>query len=167
MEPWIPAENSLISFPALITSTSPEETFALGESFASLLKKGDVVALKGPLGAGKTCFVKGIARGLGIEEAVTSPTYTIVSEYEAVLSSGSPAVLYHIDAYRLKGNDDFAAMGGEDILFADGISLIEWSERIEDSIPREALRVDIEIIESGQRLIRMYRLSARKEGDNP
>ena len=129
-----------------------------------MLEKGDIVALKGPLGAGKTCFVKGIARGLGVEEEVTSPTYTIVSEYEAFPSTESPAVMYHIDAYRLKGNDDFSAIGGEDIIFADGISLIEWSERIEDFIPQEALRVDIEISGDGKRLIRMYRSCADAEG---
>jgi len=169
--PWIPAGNSPISFPVSVTSSSPEETFALGEALSVLLKKGDIVALKGPLGAGKTCFVKGIARGLGVKEDVTSPTYTIVSEYEAspppIEQAGaetaalkSPAVIYHIDAYRLRGNDDFTAIGGEDIIFADGISLIEWSERIEDFIPAKAIRVDIAISEDGKRLIRMYRLGA-------
>ena len=79
-----------------------------------------------------------------------------MSEYGAFLQAGGPVALYHIDAYRLKGSDDFSAIGGEEILFADGISLIEWSERIEDFIPSQALRVDIEIGEDGKRLIRMY-----------
>jgi len=150
---WIQAENFPISLPASFASSSAEETFALGQSLACLLKKGSIVALKGPLGAGKTCLVKGIARGLGVAEEVTSPTYTIVSEYEP--AAHFPAPIYHIDAYRLKGNDDFSAIGGDEILFADGISLIEWSERIEDAIPPAALLVDIAIGEDGKRLIRV------------
>jgi len=166
---WIQTGNFQDNFPGFFTSSSPEETFSLGKSLALLLKKGDIVALKGPLGAGKTCFVKGIAQGLGVEEEVTSPTYTIVSEYEAFPSAlphsvDSPVLIYHIDAYRLKGTDDFTAIGGEDIIFADGISLIEWSERIEEFIPQEALRVDIEITEGGKRLIRMYRGRVKGEG---
>ena len=156
MAAWIQTENSPISLPAFFTSLSPAETFAVGKNLAPLLQKGSIVALKGPLGAGKTCFAKGIACGLGVTEEVTSPTYTIVSEYEAFPPAGPPAVMYHIDAYRLKGNDDFSAIGGEDIIFADGISLIEWSERIEESIPPGAVRVDIEIAEGGKRLIRIY-----------
>ena len=148
-------ENSPFKLPAFFTCPGEKETFALGESLAPLLEKGSIVALKGSLGAGKTCFAKGVARGLGIEEVLTSPTYTVISEYGLPAETGIPA-LYHIDAYRLKGNDDFIAIGGEDIIFADGISLIEWSERIGESIPAEALRVDIEIGEGGERLIRIY-----------
>jgi len=162
---WIQTENFPISLPALFASLSPEETFSAGKNLAPLLTKGSIVALKGPLGAGKTCFAKGIARGLSVEEEITSPTYTIVSEYEAFTFAGDPAVLYHIDAYRLKGSDDFSAIGGEDILFADGISLIEWSERIEDFIPPQALRVDIELGEGGKRFIRIYRGCAYTGGD--
>ena len=143
-------------FPALFTSSSPDETFALGKRTAPLLERGGIVALRGPLGAGKTCFVKGIAEGLGIKDEVTSPTYTIVSEYEGSLS-GEAFVFYHIDAYRLNGDEDFTAIGGEDIIFGAGISVIEWSERIPGFIPPEALRVEIELEQDGKRLIRMYR----------
>ena len=156
MAALIPTENFPINLPASFSSSSPEETFALGERLASLLQNGSIVALKGPLGAGKTCFAKGIARALGVAEEVSSPTYTIVSEYGAFLQAGPPVTLYHIDAYRLRGSDDFSAIGGEEIVFSDGISLIEWSERIEDFIPPQALRVDIEIADGGRRLIRMY-----------
>ena len=144
-----------IKFPALITSTSAEETFILGERLAPLLKRGSVVAMRGPLGAGKTCLAKGIARGLGIDEEVRSPTYTIISEYEA-----DSVPFYHIDAYRLEGNDDFSAIGGEDIVFGDGISVIEWSERIPAFIPLTAFFVDIEIKENDKRLIRINRGAA-------
>ena len=136
---------------------------ALGEGLAPLLKKGSVIALKGPLGAGKTCLMKGIARGLGIKEEVTSPTYTIISEYEAVIS-GETIPVYHIDAYRLRGNDDFSAIGGEDIVFGSGISVIEWSERIPLFIPLEALRVDIEITGDNERRFSIYRDKHVPEG---
>ena len=136
------------------TSSSPEETFDLGIRLAPALEKGSIVAFRGPLGAGKTCFIKGIARGLGVAEEVTSPTYTIVSEYEGTLS-GEPVTLYHIDAYRLGGNDDFSVIGGEEIIFNNEISVIEWSERIPDFIPPGAIRVDIEIAEDGKRIIRI------------
>ena len=128
----------------------------MGKRLASLLEIGSVIALKGPLGAGKTCFTKGLAEGLGITEEVTSPTYTIVSEYEAVIS-GRNIPVYHIDAYRLRGNDDFSAIGGEEIIFGDGISIIEWSERISAFIPCGALRVEFEVIGDNERQIRVYR----------
>jgi len=156
LEPLIRTENSPINLPASFTSSSAEETFALGQRFAALLGRGSIVALKGALGAGKTCFAKGVARSLGVKEEVTSPTYTIVSEYETSALPPQPALLYHMDAYRLKGNDDFTAIGGEELIFADAVSLIEWSERIEDSIPPQAIVVDIQLAEDGKRLIRMY-----------
>jgi tRNA threonylcarbamoyladenosine biosynthesis protein TsaE len=99
------------------------------------------------LGAGKTCFAKGIARGLGITEEVTSPTYTIISEYQ-----GS-CPFYHIDAYRLRGDDDFTALGGEEIIYGEGISVVEWSERIPASLPKGALFIDMAIEEGGTRNI--------------
>ena len=129
---------------------------ALGRSLAPLLTKGSVVALKGPLGAGKTCFVKGLAAGLGITDEVNSPTYTIVSEYEAVIS-GEKIPFYHIDAYRLGGNDDFTAMGGEEIVFGEGISIIEWSERISDFVLEGTLQVDFELTGDNERQIHVHR----------
>ena len=127
-----------------------------------MLETGNIVALKGPLGAGKTCFVKGIASGLGVVETITSPTYTIISEYEAFLrkaafpGTSSPVPLYHIDAYRLNGSDEFSAIGGEEIIFGNGISLIEWSERVQEHIPDGAFRVNIEIGKEDLRLISIY-----------
>lgn len=118
---------------------------ALGERIARFLHQGSIVALRGGLGAGKTYLTKGIARGLGVSEEVTSPTYTIISEYEGNLP------FYHIDAYRLQGDDDFSALGGEEILYGAGVSVIEWSERI--SIPEYAIIVELEIRESNHRKI--------------
>jgi tRNA threonylcarbamoyladenosine biosynthesis protein TsaE len=132
---------------------------AIGTQIAGCLKKGDVVALRGPLGAGKTCLVKGIALGLGVKEEVTSPTYTIISEYEVWDPSGGEAKIpfYHIDAYRLRGDDDFYSLGGGEILEGDGISAVEWSERIPESLPSGVIIVEIELCEGEKRLIRVNR----------
>jgi tRNA threonylcarbamoyladenosine biosynthesis protein TsaE len=120
------------------------------------LKPGSILALRGGLGAGKTCFVKGIARGLGVREEVTSPTYTIVSEYEAFIDH-TPLPLYHIDAYRLSGEDDFDNLGGRDLLYGTGICLIEWSERIEAALPPETTLIEFVILKEDRRIIRVLR----------
>ena len=143
-----------IDLPAAILSLSVDETFALGKRLALMLVKGDVVALRGPLGAGKTYFTKGIARGLGIEEELTSPTYAIIAEYECFIHN-EKVPFYHIDAYRLRGNDDFSAIGGEEIVFGNGISVIEWSDRIPNFIPLHAYDIDFEILEDNKRRVRL------------
>jgi len=111
------------------------------------------------LGAGKTCFTRGIARALGITENVTSPTYTIVSEYAARLN-GQAIPLYHIDAYRLSGDEDFETTGAGELVAqaagqAAGVAVIEWSERIPRSIPAGAITVEIEITGPESRLLRI------------
>lgn len=109
-----------------------------------------MIALRGGLGAGKTTFVKGFALGLGVDEEVTSPTYTIVSEYEGRLR------LHHVDAYRLSGPEDFASVGGEELVGdSGGICLIEWSERISGALPPSAVVAEIEVEEDGSRLLRL------------
>ncbi|MCL2834591.1 MAG: tRNA (adenosine(37)-N6)-threonylcarbamoyltransferase complex ATPase subunit type 1 TsaE [Treponema sp.] len=135
-------------------SSSPQATRAIGKSIAAKLGKGSVVSLRGPLGAGKTVLVKGIAEFFGIEEEITSPTYTIVSEYRGNLD-GSPIEFWHIDAYRLKGEDDFTAIGGEEYIYGSGISVIEWSERISGLLPAGAVMVEIEICGGDNRIIRV------------
>jgi tRNA threonylcarbamoyladenosine biosynthesis protein TsaE len=132
---------------AEIISSSPEETAALGERIARCLGCGSVVALRGGLGAGKTCLTKGIARGLGIDETITSPTYTIISEYRGRLP------FYHIDAYRLEGDEDFENLGGEELLCGEGVSVIEWSERIPHSLPENTVFIDITISGGSRRII--------------
>ena len=128
-------------------SASPEETAAIGKQIARFLRRGSVVALRGGLGAGKTCLAKGIARGLGVADEITSPTYTIVSEYRGTLP------FYHIDAYRLRGDDDFSCLGGEELLYGNGVSVIEWSERLSDSLPEDAIIVEIAITGGNTRRI--------------
>jgi tRNA threonylcarbamoyladenosine biosynthesis protein TsaE len=132
-------------------SNSPEETFALGRRVSSFLGPGSVVALRGELGSGKTHLAKGIAGGLGVSENITSPTYTIISEYKTENSS----VLYHIDAYRLLNDEDFENIGGSEIIGGSGISVIEWSERIPSSLPGNAITIALEITGPSSRLIKI------------
>ena len=127
-----------------VTDTA-EQTEALGAALARRLAPGDVVAFYGDLGAGKTAFVRGMARGHGIRESVTSPTYTVVNEY---ISGKLP--LFHFDLYRLSGPDDLFDIGWEDYLERGGICAVEWSERAQ-SLLSDALRVTIRMGDSPER----------------
>lgn len=117
---------------------SREETEALGGRLASALTKGRVVAFTGDLGAGKTAFVSGMARSLGVEERVTSPTFTIVNEYE-----GGRLPLFHFDMYRLGSADELFHIGWEDYLARGGVCAVEWSENVAEAIEPDAVRVSI------------------------
>jgi len=128
-------------------SKSFDETVSLGKKIGKVLVRGDIVALKGHLGAGKTSITKGIAKAIGVKEEVTSPTYTIVSEYFGLMP------LYHMDMYRIGGVDEFEMLGVEDLLFGNGISLIEWSERIEEYLPDDIKTISIFIQDDGSRKI--------------
>ena len=121
-----------------IITHSPEETRALGERLAGAIGPGTVVAFTGDLGAGKTAFISGMARGLGIEERVTSPTFTIVNEYE-----GGRLPLFHFDMYRLGSADELFDIGWEDYLARGGVCAVEWSENVADALEPDAIRVDI------------------------
>ena len=118
-------------------SHSPEETEQLGEQLGRTLRPGSVVAYRGDLGMGKTAFTRGLARGLGCTCRVTSPTFTIVNEYSGVLP------LFHFDMYRLDSSDDLFDIGWEDYLSRGGVCAVEWSERVEDALPEDALWVSI------------------------
>ncbi|WP_024469336.1 tRNA (adenosine(37)-N6)-threonylcarbamoyltransferase complex ATPase subunit type 1 TsaE [Treponema pedis] len=126
---------------------SEEETVKLGKRLGKALKKGDVIALDGTLAAGKTYFTKGIAQGLDIKDEITSPTFTIVSEYSGSLH------LYHIDVYRLDGADDFLDLGAEEMLYGEGICVIEWSEKVKSVLPKNTIYVKIFINEDSSRKI--------------
>ena len=119
-------------------TTSPEETEAVGQALGKVLKPGTILAYEGDLGAGKTAFTRGLARGLGAEETVTSPTYTIVNEY---LSGRLP--LFHFDMYRLGSSDELWDIGWEDYLERGGVCAVEWSENVADAM-EGAIRVTIE-----------------------
>ena len=128
-------------------SHSEDETQKIGFEVAEKIKKGDVISLTGSLGAGKTVFAKGFAKQLGIGEAIVSPTFTLVQEYDGRMN------MYHLDLYRLSGEDEFESMGGEDFLYSDGVTLIEWSEKIESMLPDDTIYVKITINEDLTRTI--------------
>jgi tRNA threonylcarbamoyladenosine biosynthesis protein TsaE len=118
---------------------SVEETLALGAAYARDLKPGDVVALDGDLGAGKTHFVKGVASAFGVAEAdVTSPTFSIIQEYR-----GAQVTVYHIDAYRIEHEAELRNLGLEEVLYGDGICLVEWPSRLGRWLPMDAKRVEV------------------------
>ena len=137
----------------MITHTAIE-TEEEGRRLGETLRKGDVVSLRGSLGAGKTVLAKGIAKALGITEAIVSPTFTLVQEYDG------KEKLYHLDLYRLSGGDEFESMGGEEFLYPDGITLIEWSEKIEDMLPDSTIFVTVDILPDGSRDIDIKRKEA-------
>ena len=119
-------------------SNSPAETEKIGISLGKIIKPGTVIAYRGDLGAGKTAFTRGLARGLGSTELVTSPTYTIVNEY-----LGGRCPLFHFDMYRLASSDDLWDIGWEDYLDRSGICAVEWSENVEDAL-EEPIIITIE-----------------------
>ena len=121
-----------------VITKSPEQTELLGKKLAELLRPGDVIAYYGDLGAGKTAFTRGLAAGLGIREAVTSPTYTIVNEY---LSGRMP--LFHFDMYRLSSSEELFDIGWEDYLARGGVCAVVWSENVADALT-DAISITIE-----------------------
>jgi len=139
--------NTIILF-----SKSPSETFCIGKTLGEILECGDCVALKGELGAGKTCLTQGIAKGLGVPEgfAVTSPTFTLLNEYP-----GRKTALYHLDVYRLTGSDDLTETGFEEYLACDGVMVIEWADKIERQIPEQAIIIKLFILEDNVREIEL------------
>ncbi len=122
-----------------LISLSAEHTMEIGTRIGSFLQKGDVIALEGTLAAGKTTLTRGIARALAIDEPVTSPTFTLISEYYGKLP------LYHMDVYRLDSIDEFLDLGVEDMLYGDGICIIEWSEKISETLPDSTITISISI----------------------
>lgn len=121
-------------------SNSADSTIKIGKLIGSSLTKGTVIAYKGTLAAGKTTLTKGIAEALEIDEVITSPTFTLVSEYEGKLP------LYHFDVYRLDTVEDFLNIGSEEMMYGDGVCAIEWSEKIESALPKDAIIIEIEIL---------------------
>lgn len=123
----------------IVESFSPEDTFALGVKLGAEARPGQIYMLNGDLGVGKTVFTQGLARGLHIDEPVSSPTFTILQEYE---SGRLP--LYHFDVYRLGEPEELEEIGCDDYFFGNGVCLIEWAERIREWIPDGAITVTIE-----------------------
>ena len=122
----------------VIISNSPQDTERAGAELAATLPPGTVIAYTGDLGAGKTAFTRGLAQGLGVPGRVTSPTFTIVNEYE-----GGRLPLFHFDMYRLGSSDELFDIGWEDYLSRGGVCAVEWSENIADALDPDIIRVDI------------------------
>jgi tRNA threonylcarbamoyladenosine biosynthesis protein TsaE len=126
-------------------------TEAFGRRLGALLFPGAIVALVGPLGAGKTQLVRAIAEGLGIADSrsVNSPTFVLIQEYDARLP------IYHFDAYRLRGPAEFAALGADEYLAGEGVCLIEWADRVASALPAEHLRIDVSVTSETSRQLRI------------
>ena len=128
-------------------TNTPEETIELGRKIGKLLKKGDVIAMQGTLAAGKTTITKGIAQALNIDDTITSPTFCLISEYYGKMP------LYHMDVYRLEGGEDFINLGTDDMIYGEGVSIIEWSEKIMDELPKKTIILKITPEDDGSRTI--------------
>lgn len=121
-----------------VTTTSPEQTAAAGATLGSTLGAGDVVALYGELGSGKTCFIQGLVRGVGVTTPATSPTFVLINEYRGHLP------VHHVDAYRTGSLSELMELGLLDLMGGDGVTLIEWADRAEPLLPPRAVRVRLE-----------------------
>jgi tRNA threonylcarbamoyladenosine biosynthesis protein TsaE len=141
-----------------LLSEGPEFTTRLGEYLGRLLQADDVVCLQGELGAGKTCLTQGIARGWGVTARVTSPTFTLLNEYERISGDGR---FYHLDCYRLADANDAWALGLDDILDARGVLVIEWPERIRAALPAERLWIDLQHVDESRRRLSFSASGAR------
>ena len=128
-------------------TNSPEQTEAIGAALGKILNPGTVLAYRGDLGAGKTAFTRGLARGLGCRETVTSPTYTIVNEY-----IGGRLPLFHFDMYRLRSSDDLFDIGWDDYLERGGVCAVEWSENVDDAM-EDAIYITIDKLGENARRI--------------
>lgn len=140
-----------------LKTKSPVETKSLGEKIGKQLQGGEVIALIGELGAGKTCLTQGLALGLGVNprEYVTSPSFTLINEYQGRLA------LYHIDLFRLKAREEVEELGYEEYLYGEGVTVIEWAERADDLLPEEYLRIELTPLDEDRRRIRLRPLGQR------
>jgi tRNA threonylcarbamoyladenosine biosynthesis protein TsaE len=136
---------------ARIESPSAEETAAAGERLAQSLRPGDVVALTGELGAGKTCFTQGLARGLGVTGRAVSPTFVLVNEYRGRLP------VHHVDAYRTESMTELLDLGLDELIAGDGVTVIEWADKLLPLLPPDTIHVHIEGVGDEPRVIVIHR----------
>ena len=132
-----------------LKSTNTDETIKLGEKLGRLLAPGHVIALVGELGAGKTTLAKGIVRGLGIEDsrAVKSPTFSLLNVYEGRIP------IYHFDAYRLVDTQEMLSIGSDEIIYGNGVSIIEWADKVIGCLPKEYLKITLTSVSKNERII--------------
>jgi tRNA threonylcarbamoyladenosine biosynthesis protein TsaE len=140
-----------------VLSDSPDATETLAGRLSQLLLPGDFISLHGELGAGKTKFASGVAKGLGVDPSkpITSPTYTLLNIYEGRIP------LYHFDLYRLSGDDDAVALGFSEYFYGNGICLVEWSERLHDELPQSRLEIRLSYVDDDSRDIELISTSPR------
>lgn len=139
--PWRASVEAIPTHHTLETITHcPAQTCQLGRRLGRLLRPGDVVCLQGELGSGKTCFARGVGSGLGVSGVVRSPSFVLIDEHP---STGSGPRLYHVDLYRIHGVADALALGLEEYLYGDGVTVIEWAERAREVIPSERLWITL------------------------
>ena len=131
----------------MIESRSPEETHAVGVALAERIGPGDVVALTGELGAGKTCFAQGLARGLGVTGRVVSPTFVLVNEYRGRMP------VHHVDAYRTESLTELLDLGLDELFSGDGVTVVEWADKLLPLLPARAIHVHIEGVGDEPRII--------------
>src|SRR6056297_110043 len=130
-------------------TASAEETIRLGQKIGCKVAPGDIITLHGSLGSGKTTIVKGIADSLEIADEITSPSYTLISEYEGRIP------LYHMDLYRIDSIEEFELLGAEELLYGSGVSIIEWAEKIEQLLPDNCISITFEIDTADEREIKI------------
>jgi tRNA threonylcarbamoyladenosine biosynthesis protein TsaE len=131
-------------------SKSVEDTNRLAEQVARIVQPGDVLALKGDLGAGKTTFTQAFARALGVQERVNSPTFTLIKEYRGRIP------LYHMDLYRLNGEEEAAALGLEEYFDGEGVCIVEWADRLGEALPKDVVHITMEETSPHTRRIRVW-----------
>ena len=130
-----------------IITKSPEETKNLGKEVSKLTKPGDLLAFYGELGVGKTCFIQGISQGLKVKDYVTSPSFTIINEYQGKIP------IYHFDLFRLDNAEEILELGYKEYFYGEGLTVIEWAEKIEQLLPKEHLEIEIKFKDRYQRTI--------------
>lgn len=140
----------------IIKTNSPGQTQSLGQKIARQLQIGDVVCLIGKLGAGKTCLIQGIAKGLKVKGYVNSPSFKLINHYQGRLP------IYHFDLYRLNSFKEIENLGYEEFLFGDGVTLIEWAEKIIQHIPKDYLKIEIFNLDNDKRKIVITDLRQKK-----
>jgi tRNA threonylcarbamoyladenosine biosynthesis protein TsaE len=133
----------------VIATSDRNETILLGERIGKSLKAGDIVALSGELGAGKTTLIQGIAKGLGIRDWVTSPTFTIINEFKGTVN------LYHVDLYRIDRMEDAVDVEIEEYFTKGGVTVIEWAEKIKPLLPDKTIEINMDIISDNKRKIKI------------
>jgi tRNA threonylcarbamoyladenosine biosynthesis protein TsaE len=130
-----------------IITKSPKETKNLGKDVSKLVTPGDILAFYGELGAGKTCFIQGVSLGLEVKDYVTSPSFTIINEYQGMIP------IYHFDLFRLDNAEEILKLGYEEYFYGEGLTVIEWAEKIEQLLPKEHLKIDIKFKDLYERTI--------------